>query len=1293
MNGFEERIVENRLKTRHKGRTAIMVMLLFCLLVAYHFWWISPTLARLHNVYSSESTIKVESSNLLHNNYVYAGTGIWQNRGFNLVTSLRAMLSHTALHAETIEVKIRQLQLLYLKPNNTSSIDYARELRGAVYPSSTLWRRLNESDGYLDFVSQKLPKINAWAEFESLLEGRERNSTVRINRDDLEMWAAEAKRGNDTAALMLAQSLTTSLHAQRIPVLTHSNSTQASLLDGPSIAVLTPNIGSDSMPREDMAVAGFELRKINDDNTTNVYLAFYKHSFPNYGIAVVIVRPDFDTPCISARQQQETTVLPSYRDCRETLLDDDDTKPLPIAGMLFASDFIGGCKAASRILDSSPPTGSNHDALWSQEMQNVFSSLSASMRQELFVASFEYTSDGTTKIRCEPIASFWRDEQIEGNEDLSLWQSYRNTAASGVGLDWQESQCLVRLPSKVYPNATIVDKTVAGNSALSEKLGLLLEELKSTCFGSTGSTCTIKIDESTVCELSCQHSGSYMVPLGIKGGSGHRPCFDLESKLETPLGRRDEGITWVAQAEADPLRRSSPWKGNEAEEQHSVTLIFTSDVHGRFFRECGPSYCYPGAPHIASVVKTIRSAESSIGGAAILIDAGDAIFGSQYNETLVGMTMNLLGYEVMALGNHELDIGKRLDAFADLANFPIVSTNVNGLNFVTDFVRVALNDDSILCLLGVSANEYNPLAGRNVSYNDNASVVEKARSLRSQNGCNHTLLVSHGGIEADKEFAKEESIDAVVGGHSHVLMGVDGTNHLPESSEFGAATDMSFPFYSGDTPVAHTGANGRYIGLLYLSWNGGRLVSSKGSLVPLDSRHGVFADDEVDKWQSKLVENNGSLEKLESVKIQVDTRLARNDLCGQTCRTQECLMGNLATDAMVACVARGSCSEFVKKSSYAATVALLESGTLRACVSPDLEDFSEILPWPNNLVLLNMTGASVRKMLKHGLVDMRTGQGGAFLQSSGLTYRYRDTDVESVFLSETNLRRPRSEGRPNIVFSAVNAYEEEICALPEAESHRESLSDELRYLVVVTDWLASGGDGYADIVSSAAHSITTNTTLRDAILAFAKSHPTIRAESRSESVDAKLTKSAKQGISGFIGGAISFLITYPLYTLFVQRSASKKVSLSLHDLFAGSMLGMIATALSQAIYFFVYSSRMLADFSAFTRSSIAAISNSVLTTPLWVVVTHLQVETEEMSALAVAKYVYTTAGIQGLFAGFSMNIVMCAFPVVRQVRHTFFCKWIDGSMKFLISIRRVSLQRLPIGCSGILDFSFVVEAS
>lgn len=96
-------------------------------------------------------------------------------------------------------------------------------------------------------------------------------------------------------------------------------------------------------------------------------------------------------------------------------------------------------------------------------------------------------------------------------------------------------------------------------------------------------------------------------------------------------------------------------------------------------------------------------------------------------------------------------------------------------------------------------------------------------------------------------------------------------------------------------------------------------------------------------------------------------------------------------------------------------------------------------------------------------------------------------------------------------------------------------------------------------------------------------------------------------------------------------------------------MGTLATALSNAIYFMVYHSVFLSELPAFWRSSVAAVTNSIATTPLWVIVTHKQLTDSKSGTFVVLKAIYKDRGLAGFFDSLSMNLLMCVFPVVRQV--------------------------------------------
>jgi hypothetical protein len=88
---------------------------------------------------------------------------------------------------------------------------------------------------------------------------------------------------------------------------------------------------------------------------------------------------------------------------------------------------------------------------------------------------------------------------------------------------------------------------------------------------------------------------------------------------------------------------------------------------------------------------------------------------------------------------------------------------------------------------------------------------------------------------------------------------------------------------------------------------------------------------------------------------------------------------------------------------------------------------------------------------------------------------------------------------------------------------------------------------------------------------------------------------------------------------------------------------------SDALYFMVYYVDILSPLSSFLRSLVASIINILATTPLWVIVTHKQLEEKQTSVIQIAQAIYRERSICGFFDSISMNLLMCVFPVVRQL--------------------------------------------
>ena len=123
----------------------------------------------------------------------------------------------------------------------------------------------------------------------------------------------------------------------------------------------------------------------------------------------------------------------------------------------------------------------------------------------------------------------------------------------------------------------------------------------------------------------------------------------------------------------------------------TLSIVGTTDLHGRVFPDDGQG----GLALFGGYLRNLRAARAADGGAVLLLDAGDTFQGgiaSDISEgALVVDAYNALGYDALAIGNHEFEYGARdaatssgerhdmrsaLKAAAARARFPFLAANV-----------------------------------------------------------------------------------------------------------------------------------------------------------------------------------------------------------------------------------------------------------------------------------------------------------------------------------------------------------------------------------------------------------------------------------------------------------------------------------------------------------------------------------------------------------------------------------------------------------------------------------------
>ena len=220
-----------------------------------------------------------------------------------------------------------------------------------------------------------------------------------------------------------------------------------------------------------------------------------------------------------------------------------------------------------------------------------------------------------------------------------------------------------------------------------------------------------------------------------------------------------------------------------------------------------------------------------------MLDAGDVVFGSAGGDSfenikLVAEMMNNLTYDTMSLGNHELDYGsEKLYQFSQLLDFSILASNMRRVSDhqeqgegaaninISSYASIPLKNQrhhTTLCVIGITVNEENPFV-KDFNVDPEVDVVLKmVQKLKSDSAqeCARIVILSHGGINVDRNIAKELSlknmnVDAILGGHSHVLI----PDHSAEDMQNERVKYIEYQL------ILHAGLNGRHVSLLCMQWD------------------------------------------------------------------------------------------------------------------------------------------------------------------------------------------------------------------------------------------------------------------------------------------------------------------------------------------------------------------------------------------------------------------------------------------------------------------------------------------
>ena len=469
-----------------------------------------------------------------------------------------------------------------------------------------------------------------------------------------------------------------------------------------------------------------------------------------------------------------------------------------------------------------------------------------------------------------------------------------------------------------------------------------------------------------------------------------------------------------------------------------LVLLSLNDIHGRI-------YSVDGTGGFAKAATAIDALREQNPGNTFFLEIGDVNEGPLFfyfhgNAEMRGLSM--LKTDVGTIGNHEFDLGEDvLFEARSYARFPIVVSNLRRKDgtpapFLQHLIKDAANGMKV-GFFGLLTAELGAMTGGSGSFRagqDLPSEAERMVNLLTREGCDAIILLSHCGLDVDREIARStKGITAILGGHSHTLM---------ERGEFVKGPDGWM------TLIGQAGSYARHLGVMTLD------VREKEAALSSEWR--------VQPLSKEIPEDPAVLFLLEPFRKRLDAQLgaplasqpadmdARRDIL----RRGETPLGNFLADAF----------RWKAKSQ----VAFLAGGSIRGdqvypAGSVSYATLTNMMPFGGSLYKGTLTGADLLQVLETSAsayeaegdgydTAFRTPRGG-FLQVSGIRFVI-DPRKQPRLIDNNGV--VRTEG------SRVSKAE-----ILQPDGTWTPLKPDEVYTVSTTDWTAGGGDKYSVLKKNA----------------------------------------------------------------------------------------------------------------------------------------------------------------------------------------------------------------------------------
>ncbi|ARJ44173.1 bifunctional UDP-sugar hydrolase/5'-nucleotidase [Pantoea alhagi] len=469
---------------------------------------------------------------------------------------------------------------------------------------------------------------------------------------------------------------------------------------------------------------------------------------------------------------------------------------------------------------------------------------------------------------------------------------------------------------------------------------------------------------------------------------------------------------------------------------YKFTVLHTNDHHGRFWHNEQGEY---GLAAQKTLMDAIRYDVQAHGGAVLILSGGDINTGVPESDLQDAEPdfrgMNLVGYDAMAIGNHEFDNPLSvLRQQQKWAKFPLLSANIyqksSGQRLFQPwalFNRMGLKIAVIGLTTDDTAKIGNPEYLTDIEFRPPASEAKQVvEALRASEKPDVIIAATHMGhyddgkhgsnAPGDVEMARalpQGYLDLIVGGHSQdpVCMAQDNlkqVDYVPGSP--------CVPDRQNGTWIVQAHEWGKYVGRADFTFRDGVLTLENYQLIPVNLKHKVKNSEGKDEWinyQQEIVPNSAMMKLLtpfqKKGEAQLNVKVGSVDARLEGDRSKvRFVQTNLARLLLASQIARTK-----------ADFAVMSGGGVRDSIEAGPISYKDVLkvqPFGNTLCWVEMKGSEVEKYL--AVVANKQVDSGAYAQFANVSLIADGQGVSEVKINGEPLQAEKTYRMATLSFNA-----------------------------------------------------------------------------------------------------------------------------------------------------------------------------------------------------------------------------------------------------------------------------------